>query len=456
MVRRSTLGTTSGIVDCECLHVGDHSDRTDQVHRKQVTDQEIQSLHEFASSQGSKLTSYITSLRQDVTFLSKLGVIHQHLRAANAEKSSDGSPDTADDASSIKSEIDSIFMNYLSQKYDYMQMRILDKEGEEIIRVERSAPGGRPKIGNLSFKGDRPYFSDSIKLADGQWYLSPIELNVENGQKQPELPVVRAAVPIFLDDQSEPSGIVIINTHFREIVKSLGNFDSHHSQGVIYLTNREGQFLYHPESDLSFAFERNLDYRIQDLYEELLPEFQGSSSSILRTKRTGMISQATEVRPAVWIRTQLRPYQVFSTKDKTFESIHESFRNVLTSAKSDYAGLECKIGNEGEAIIFGISETELDSLAHHLESTLGYPIDIEKLPDMHRSKSHAIHLNFLPLQLGNDDQALGLVLALPSDAFASHSGTGKSIFWIALALLLAVVVITLFLTARQRSRSGAL
>jgi CheY-like chemotaxis protein len=51
---------------------------------------------------------------------------------------------------------------------------------------------------SCSAKGDRPYFKETIKLAENEIYVSPIDLNQENGAVEiPDVPTLRVATPIF-------------------------------------------------------------------------------------------------------------------------------------------------------------------------------------------------------------------------------------------------------------------
>src|SRR5260221_14398537 len=54
----------------------------------------------------------------------------------------------------------------------------------EIVRVDRSGPGGAVRVvpdSELQQVGDAAYFRDTIKLAANETYISPVNLNQENG-----------------------------------------------------------------------------------------------------------------------------------------------------------------------------------------------------------------------------------------------------------------------------------
>src|SRR5207253_2612236 len=74
----------------------------------------------------------------------------------------------------------------LNAKPDYYQARFIGiaDGGREIVRVDRSAPGGTIRVvadAELQQKGDRDYFQHTIRLHPGEVDISPMELNEEHG-----------------------------------------------------------------------------------------------------------------------------------------------------------------------------------------------------------------------------------------------------------------------------------
>ncbi|MCI5167617.1 MAG: hypothetical protein D3903_16385, partial [Candidatus Electrothrix sp. GM3_4] len=75
----------------------------------------------------------------------------------------------------------------------YDQVRLINKDGMEQIRVNRIAEQSVivPKE-NLQHKGKRYYFQDTIKLNHGEVFISPFDLNVEHGAvEKPYKPMLR-------------------------------------------------------------------------------------------------------------------------------------------------------------------------------------------------------------------------------------------------------------------------
>jgi signal transduction histidine kinase/CheY-like chemotaxis protein len=95
------------------------------------------------------------------------------------------------------------------RKSDYDQIRFIDQNGQEIIRLNRG--GNAVDAAGLQNKSDRDYFLAANRLPSGALYLSAFDLNVENGRvEQPPKPTLRLAVPVF-DSSGKRRGIYILN-----------------------------------------------------------------------------------------------------------------------------------------------------------------------------------------------------------------------------------------------------
>ncbi len=178
-----------------------------------------------------------------------------------------------------------VFVRY---KTWYDQIRLLDRDGKEIVRVNATENG--PVIvppEELQDKSHRYYFSDLRKLQKGEIYLSPLDLNVEHGEiDTPYKPALRLAAPI-VDDQGGNRGFIVINYQgkyllqlFREAFFSNTIADSdfaHYGQPMIL--NREGYWLLSPNPADEWGFmlghERNFSNRFPDAWNALNNRQQG-------------------------------------------------------------------------------------------------------------------------------------------------------------------------------------
>lgn len=136
------------------------------------------------------------------------------------------------------------WQTFTAQKRIYDQLRLLDSKGQELMRINLTAEGATvvpPE--QLQNKGGRYYFREAMTLPVDQIYLSPLDLNVENGQiEQPIKPMLRVAIPIN-NASGEKAGLIILNYLASNI---MADIDSHNLlfNGQMLLLNQQGYYLH--------------------------------------------------------------------------------------------------------------------------------------------------------------------------------------------------------------------
>lgn len=193
----------------------------------------------------SIITNNFEAIISDLLFLSKQNELH-HLINDNEQK--------------YKDWISNEYLELCRKKRIYDQIRYLDRTGMEIVRVNYNS--GDPKIveqSGLQFKGNRYYFKDTSALEANEIFLSPLDLNIENGEiEKPFKPMIRFGVPIF-DNEKNKRGVIIFNYLGRKLIDSLKDAATL-SLGNIMLVNSEGYWLCSPIQDDEWGFmikERN-------------------------------------------------------------------------------------------------------------------------------------------------------------------------------------------------------
>ncbi|MES9859806.1 MAG: sensor domain-containing diguanylate cyclase [Candidatus Thiodiazotropha sp. LLP2] len=104
------------------------------------------------------------------------------------------------------------FSLFARRKPKYMQIRFLDDKGLEVLRINNKE-GGQEIVPRqqLQDKSSRYYFKEAIELDQGAIYISPLDLNVEQGViEQPVRPTIRFATPV-MDGYGVKRGVLIIN-----------------------------------------------------------------------------------------------------------------------------------------------------------------------------------------------------------------------------------------------------
>ena len=159
----------------------------------------------------------------------------------------------------------------LGSKPNYYEFRYIgiDDGGRELVRVDRSGPGGSPRAvpdSELQRQEDRDLFTETFGVPDGEVYVSPVELNREHGVVQtPHVPVLRVATPVRMPD-GRPFGIVIISVDMRPVFARI-RFAT--VGGLTYIVNDQGDYLVHPNPAREFGFEFGKPVHIQDDFPEL-------------------------------------------------------------------------------------------------------------------------------------------------------------------------------------------
>ena len=111
------------------------------------------------------------------------------------------------------------FFSLMSRNPIYDKVRWIDERGMEQVRVNNRR--GRPIVvprNELQAKEDRYFFTDTMLLNQGEIYISPLDLNMDDGRIEiPYKPTIRVSSPVF-DELGKPRGILIINIMAKSMV----------------------------------------------------------------------------------------------------------------------------------------------------------------------------------------------------------------------------------------------
>lgn len=139
----------------------------------------------------------------------------------------------------------------------YDQVRILDTDGMELVRVNynRGHPSAVPQRG-LQNKNNRYYFVETKKLPRGGIYVSPFDLNMEHGELETPLkPVIRISTPVH-DRSGRLMGYLILNYLGEQILNTI-RANSHGHFMHTMLINMDGYWLLSgdPKREWNFMYE---------------------------------------------------------------------------------------------------------------------------------------------------------------------------------------------------------
>jgi PAS domain S-box-containing protein len=230
---------------------------------------ELDRVEAHAKTLADELGDYVGGARADVETLRSAVALDGLIRAHAA-----GGTDTRDGRTEAqwRDWLAGRFEAELAAKPPYRGFRLIGVAdgGREILRVDRSAPGGgirRVPESELQQKGDRDYFARAVRLAAGQVYVSDIDLNRERDAIEvPHVPVLRVAAPVFTP-AGDPFGIVVVFVDMRPLFATIRSTAADGRR--IFLVNARGDYLVHPDASREFGFETGHPMRWQDDLPEL-------------------------------------------------------------------------------------------------------------------------------------------------------------------------------------------
>lgn len=161
----------------------------------------------------------------------------------------------ASGATSDRQRVVNEFTAFLSSRLEYYdQVRYLDEGGREVVRVNNAAGAAEvvpPQ--ELQDKVDRYYVRDTLALPTGAVYISPFDLNVENGQVEvPYKPTIRVASRV-VDAQGKGAGLVVLNYLGQTLIERLQRI-ARPDGSSLWLANGRGDWLLAPRAKDSWAF----------------------------------------------------------------------------------------------------------------------------------------------------------------------------------------------------------
>ncbi|SBS25367.1 Alginate biosynthesis sensor protein KinB [Marinomonas spartinae] len=153
------------------------------------------------------------------------------------------------------------------------QVRWLSLDGQERIRVNRlNETLSVIKEEHLQSKANRYYFRQAKRATGNQVYISPIDLNMENGQiVTPIEPTVRAVIML----QPQYNGMLVVNYHLRSLFESLRALAN--DSVFLDVVSPTGEWLISQDKELEWAqtlsslsSEKSLSSRYPEAWKTLL------------------------------------------------------------------------------------------------------------------------------------------------------------------------------------------
>jgi PAS domain S-box-containing protein len=215
--------------------------------------------------------------------------------------------------------LEQVFLTFAREKGVYDQIRFIDVTGHEMVRINLG--DGEPVLvpaERLQDKSGRYYVRQALRMESGHVYISPLDLNIEDGEVQrPLKPVLRFATPV-IDDIGQRQGLVVLNylgdrllERFRQAAANIADH--------VQLLNEDGYWLSSPRPHESWGFmfgrEETFARRFPSAWRLIQAGDEGQF-----TTGTGLFTFAT-VRPAIESATVLASGRVAVDRSDTWKVV---------------------------------------------------------------------------------------------------------------------------------------
>lgn len=177
-------------------------------------------------------------------------------------------------------EFEQFLVGLSNAKKIYQQLRYIDQNGQEKVRVDHNGIAMPIGASLLQDKSKRYYFQEAKNLASNEVFISKLDLNVENGVVEvPHKPMVRLVAPVFFE--GERKGVIVINYLAQDFLSKMMNILSDGVEG--FVLNKDGYWLLGPSRKLEWGFMLGKEHKFKDLYDAEWVQFQKGETSFTTT-----------------------------------------------------------------------------------------------------------------------------------------------------------------------------
>lgn len=184
-----------------------------------------------------------------------------------------------------RAQLEQDYANFISIKNFYTQIRILDLTGKELLRVHRDKHNvAIVSAEQLQDKSHRYYFKQAIKMNPSAIFISPLDLNFENGEiERPFKPMIRLA-SVLMGPKGTKIRLLIVNLEGAHLLSQLDNI-SKNSSGNIMLLNKDSYWLFgDTNKQWSFMFANKPQHRFKDQQPHIWQSMQTQANGIIENE----------------------------------------------------------------------------------------------------------------------------------------------------------------------------
>ncbi|MDH4943769.1 diguanylate cyclase [Sulfurimonas sp. C5] len=225
------------------------------VQSKNITKEIRKNAQHFVEAQENMSRLYIHHLEQDLYSIINNPLFLDYIKDSSVEN---------------LTLVQKLFLNVLMANKAYFQLRFINSQGKEVIRIERQKGNNKAFIvdeKNLQDKSQRYYFKETIKHEHGTYWYSKLDLNVEHEKiEEPYRPTMRISIPVTFKNKSQ--GLVIINVDMSDLLHLLQTSNEFY----VYLVDKEGYFILHPDNKKSWSRYLGTKYTLMNEFVNETPK----------------------------------------------------------------------------------------------------------------------------------------------------------------------------------------
>ena len=292
-------------------------------------------------------------------------------------------------------ELEQIFLAVANSHNNIFQIRLISKEGKEIIRVDK--PNRNEQLAfvmskdKLQDKRERDYFKIVSKMNEQKIWYSKIDLNVENGKIEiPYIPTLRVAMPLFKNNSF--NGMIIMNENLTEVFNAIGKS----SPFEHYVIDSDNNFILHSNNEYSLNKYKNIkrDFKEdfpkglkqEDIYSYSLSNILSNSDNatfILKSKdsyQEDLIEDKIKTLVIILILTIILSTIISKNPVKLQIALlkaHEKL-NEFTSIIDKYV---ITVKTKKDSTIIEVSEAFVESSGYSKKELIGKKMNIIKHPE---------------------------------------------------------------------------
>ncbi|AGH43261.1 sensor histidine kinase [Paraglaciecola psychrophila] len=214
-------------------------------------------LDELKNIQGQKLFIAANLFSRELGGLGDLLSLlanGQALYHENTQK--DKNNQTQDLSLKVQQQVQNYFIQFGKASPRIAQIRWLNQNGQEVIRVDFKAGQAKvSRVNRLQNKQSRYYFKQGMKVAAPKRYFSPIDLNVEHGAVvQPFEPTIRGTIQTSSSTHLL-QGLIIVNYQLDHLLTTIRDHSNPEAQ--LSIVNHDGFWLLNSQPDKEWGFMLN-------------------------------------------------------------------------------------------------------------------------------------------------------------------------------------------------------